>query len=270
MKKAFLAFALLVAIPAVSFAADPMFEEEVEDEDRPTKVGVFLYPFAEDYKWREFWEGGLVQEESGDLYGGGLVATFESGTSIYRLKGEYFRGTLDAEGTSGGLAWSTDVKLYGIRAEVDGGWRIPLGRVSVIPQMGIGYRWWRREYQASATINATQDKWHTAYFKIGAAAEYDLGAGIVPYVEGALRIHVFNNDEIDYYGSRVSLNPGGRITTYAEAGLKLVVLKGAVYYERLEFAQSAPALAPGLPPGWGLVYPEVKTNIFGARVGVAF
>ena len=141
-----------------------------------------------------------------------------------------------------------------------------------MPNLGLGYRWWRRDYENSATTDGGLEKWHTVYFKMGALAEYDLGGGggIVPYVEAALRLGVFTNNEIDYYGSRVSMNPGGRITPYAEAGLKLSILKGAVYYERIEFAQSEAAPAPGLPPGMGLAQAEVKATIYGARVGISF
>ncbi len=270
MKKAFLVMALLAAVPSTALAGDALFDEEAED--RPLKTSLYLYPFAEDIKWREIFMGTQVVEEKGDRYGAGTVATFESGSSVYRLKGEYFQGTGDATGASGGVSWATEVKEYGFKVEGDGGWRVPVGRASIIPNLGVGYRWWRRKYENSATVSELLEKWHTFYFKMGAVAEYDVGGGggIVPYVEAALRLGIFTNNESDYLGSRVSMNPGGRITPYAEAGLKMSLLKGAVYYERIEFAQSDAASAPGLPPGLGLVQAEVKENIFGARVGLSF
>lgn len=268
MKKAFLVVALLAAVPSTTLAADDLFEADVEDN--PSKISIFIYPFAEDVTWTEQFEGARVLEEKGDRYGAGAVATFESGPSMYRLKGEYFQGTGDVKGESGGISWATEVKVYGVRLEADGGLRIPIGRASIVPNLGFGYRWWRRDYQSSATVTGVLQKWHTFYFKAGALAEYDLGGGIVPYAEAALRIGIFNNNEMAYNNTNVSMNPGGRITPYAEAGLKLSILKGAVYYERLEFGQSDPVPASGLPPGWGLVEPEVKADIFGARVGISF
>lgn len=270
MKKAFLVIALLAAIPATSLAGDALFDDE--EVDAPLKTSIHLYPFAEELTWREFFQAVSLLEEKGDRYGAGAMATVESGSSLYRLKGEYFQGTGDAQGGSGVFSWATEIREYGFKLEGDGGYRIPIGRASIVPNLGLGYRWWRRDYENSATTDGWLERWHTFYFKMGALAEYDVGGGgrFVPYAEAAVRIGVFNNNEMDYLGSRVSMNPGGRITPYAEAGLKLRFLKGAVYYERIEFAQSDPVPAPGIPPGFGLVQLEVKANIFGARVGLSF
>lgn len=270
MKKAFLAIALLAAIPSTALAEDALFDDEAQD--RPLKTSFHLYGFAEDLTWKEIFQGAQVVEEKGDTYGAGAVVTFESGSSVYRVKGEYFQGSGDATGVSSGVSWATEVNEYGFKLEGDGGWRIPIGRASIVPNLGLGYRWWRRTYENSATVSELLEKWHTVYFKAGALAEYDVGGGggFVPYVEAAVRLGIFTNNEINYLGSRVSMNPGGRITPYAEAGLKLSFLKGAVYYERIEFAQSDAAPAPGLPPGMGLAQAEVKADIFGVRVGLSF
>lgn len=268
MKKAFLLAALLAAVPSTTLAADDLFDGEAEGS--PCETSIFLYPFAEEVEWKQYFEGVRDLEEKGDRYGAGVVATFESGPSIYRLKGEYFQGTGDVTGESGGFSWATEVKVYGVRLEADGGWRIPIGRASIAPNLGFGYRWWRRDYQSSATVTGVLQKWHTFYFKAGALAEYQVGAGIVPYAEAGLRIGIFNNEEVSFNGTNVSMNPSGRITPYAEAGLKLSILKGAVYYERVEFGESDPVPASGLPPGWGLATQEVKADIFGARVGISF
>lgn len=275
MKKAFLVIALLAAVPSMSLADDAVFDDALFDEeavDGPLKTSVHLYPFAEKIKWREFFQGAQALEEKGDRRGAGAMATFESGPSVYRLKGEYFEGTGDVQGGDGLFSWATEVREYGFKLEGDGGWRIPIGRASIVPNLGLGYRWWRRDYENSATVDGWLERWHTVYFKLGALAEYDIGGGggIVPYAEAAVRIGIFNNNEMDYNGTVISTNPGGRITPYAEAGLKLSLLKAAVYYERIEFAESDPVPAPGLPPGYGLVQMEVKANIYGARVGVSF
>jgi len=275
MKKAFLVIALLAAVPAASLADDALFDDDLFGEEAdatPLKTSVHVYAFAEDIKWREFFHGAQALEENGDRRGAGAMATFDSGSSVYRLKGEYFEGTGDVQGVSGGFPWTTELREYGVKLEVDGGWRIPIGRASIVPNMGLGYRWWRRDYENSPTNAGWLEKWHTVYFKLGALAEYDIGGGggIVPYAEAAVRIGVFNNNEMDYNGAEISTNPGGRITPYAEAGLKLSILKAAVYYERIEFAQSDPVPAPGLPAGWGLVQMEVRANIYGARVGLSF
>lgn len=268
MKKAFLVVALLVAVPSTSPAAADLFEADMEDN--PSRMSIFLYPFAEDVKWKQYFEGARILDEKGDRYGAGAVATFETGPSIYRLKGEYFQGTGDVVGNSDGFSWATEVKVYGVRLEADGGWRIPIGRASIVPNLGVGYRWWRRDYQSSATVTGVLQKWHTFYFKAGALAEYEVGRGIVPYAEAGLRIGIFNNNEVTIDGNNVSMNPSGRVTPYAEAGLKLSILKGAVYYERIEFGESDPVPVSFLPPGLGLVQTEVKADIVGARVGISF
>ncbi len=270
MKKVLLVIALLAALPTASRSADTLFEEE-DEEARPLKKSIYLYPFVEEYRWTEFFGGSQVLEEKGELYGAGAMATFESGPSLYRVRGEYFQGTVDAEGvTDLGFSWATDVTYFGFRLEADGAYRFPVGRVSIGPLLGMGYRWWRRDFENSTTVAGGLEKWHTFYVKLGALGECDLGRGIAPYAEAGLRLGVFNNNEIESSGARVSLDPGGRVTPYAELGLKAGFLKAGVYYERMEFAESSPKVAPGLPPGFGLVQPEVKVNIYGARIGVVF
>ncbi len=273
MKKALLVIALLAALPAAAYPADPMFEEDIEQEEEASlKTSVFLYPFVEEYRWMEFFDGGQILEEKGELYGAGAIVSFESGRALYRIRGEWFQGTVDGEGvTSLGTGWTTDVTYYGFRLEGDGGWRFPVARdVSIAPILGVGYRWWRRDFENSPTVAGGLEKWHTFYFKLGLLGEYNPRGTVAPYVEGGLRLGVFNNNEIDYNGGRVSLDPGGRLTPYAEVGIRAGFLKAAAYYERMEFAESTPEVAIGLPPGWGLVQPEVKANIYGARVGVVF
>lgn len=271
MKKAFLVVALLAAIPCTSLADDSEFEVPIDEEEHPRKVSLFLYPFVESHRWMEFFNGGQVLEEEGELYGAGAMVSFERDRSLGRIKGEYFQGKLDAEGvTQLGIPWQTEVSYYGFTLEADGAWRFPSGRFSIAPVLGVGYRWWRRDFENSPTVEGGLEKWHTVYAKFGVLGECNLGAGIVPYAEAGARLGIFNNNEIDFFGTRVSLDPGGRLTPYAEVGLKAAFLKMAAYYQRMEFAESTPELAPGLPPGWGLVQPEVKVNIYGARVGFEF
>ncbi len=271
MKKTFLIIALLAAVPSMSAAADSMFDE-ADEEDRPLKTSVFLYPFVEKYKWNEFFAGTQIEENEGELYGAGAMVTMDSGRALGRLRGEWFQGKLDARGmTQAGLPWETEVNHYGFRLELDGAWRVRTGRVTIAPLMGVGYRWWRRDFEDSPTVvGRGLDKWHTVYLKFGALAEANAGGGIVPYAEAGIRLGVFNNEEFEVSGTRVSVDPGGRLTPYAELGLTAAFLKMAAYYERVEFAQSEPKATPVLPPGFGFVQPEVTGNIFGARVGIAF
>ncbi len=271
MKRMFVVMALLAAYPAASHSADSLFEA-AEEEERPLKTSVFLYPFVEEMRWTEFFAGAQTLKEEGELYGAGAQVAFESGPALYRLKAEYFQGKLDTEGvTQLGVPWSTEVTEFGFKVEGDGAWRFPVGqRVSLGPILGAGYRWWRRDFENSPTVSGGLEKWHTVYLKFGALGELALAGGVVPYAEAGLKLGVFNNNEIDFNGGRVSLDPGGRLTPYAEVGLRAAFLKAAAYYERMEFSQSSPEEALGLPLGWGIVQPEVKVNIFGARVGVVF
>ncbi len=270
MKKLFLVIALLAAVPSMSAAADSMFDEP-DDEDRPLKTSVFVYPFVEKYKWNEFFDGAQVEEDEGELYGAGVTATFDSGRALGRLRGEWFQGKLDGRGvTQLGAPWETEINLYGFRLELDGAWRVRTGGVSVAPLLGVGYRWWRRDYENSPTMEGGLEKWHTVFLKFGALGEVNAGGAVVPYAEAGIRLGVFNNQEFDAFGTRVSVDPGGRLTPYAELGLTAAFLKLAAYYERIEFAQSSAKPSAVLPPGFGFVQPEVTANIFGARVGITF
>lgn len=214
--------------------------------------------------------GFRTSEEDGELYGAGALAAFEAGSSVWRLKGEYFQGTVDAKGVSSGVAWATDASVLGFRAEGDLGWRFRAGAASLVPNLGFGYRWWRRDYRSSATVIGLQEEWQAGNVKVGAVARYEAGRTVTLFLEAAGRLGVFASDRITYNGARVTMKPGGRVTPYAEAGLAAGVLKGSVYYERIEFSQSDPVAAPGLPPGTGLVQPETTADIYGARVGLSF
>ncbi len=270
MKKAFLVVALLAVLPWSSFAEESEFEVP-EDEDKVLKTSLSIYPFIEKYKWAEFFNGGQVEENKGELYGAGAQVSFDTGGALARIKGEWFQGKLDGSGVyQSGMSWQTDVTLYGFKLEADGVWRIPLGQASLGPVLGVGYKWWRRDYEDSSTVVGRLEKWHSAYLKFGALGEINVGGSVVPYAEAGVKLGVFNNNEVDFNGFRVSLDPGGRLTPYAEVGLKAAFLQLTAYYERIEFSQSTPEWAPGIPPGFGLVEPEVTANIFGARAGITF
>lgn len=271
MKKACLVMVLLAAIPATSPAGDLLSDyyesESYGDEGgEPVAASVFLYPLVEDHAWEEHSLGVRTNDESGQLYGAGATAAFESGASVYRLKGEYFQGTLDSRGVSAGVSWATEADVLGFRLEGDVGWRLRSGAFSFVPNLGFGYRWWRRDYQSSATVIGLKEEWQTGNVKVGALAEYEAGRSAVLHLEAAARYGVFAGNRITYNGARVTMRPGGRVTPYAEAGLRIGILKGSVYYERLRFDESDPVSAPGAV----LVQPETAADIYGARVGLSF
>jgi hypothetical protein len=260
--------ALLAALPTASPAVDLLPDDPYYDEGEtaPLAASVHIYPLVESHAWEEVSQGVRTSEDKGEVYGAGAQATFESGSAVYRLKGEYFQGTLDADGVSTGVSWTTEADVRGFRLEGDAGWRFRAGAVSFVPNLGFGYRWWRRDYQSSATVIGLQEEWQTGNVKVGALAEFVAGRAVVLHVEAAARYGVFASNRIMYNGSRVTMKPGGRVTPYAEAGVKVGILKGSVYYERLEFDESDPVSAGGT----ALVQPEASADIFGARLGLSF
>lgn len=192
--------------------------------------------------------------------------TFESGSAVYRVKGEYFQGTLDSKGVSSGVRWTTEAEVRGYRLEGDVGWRFRSGAVSFVPNLGFGYRWWRRDYQSSPTVIGLKEEWQTGNVKAGVLAEFEAGRAAVFLLEAAVRYGVFAGNEFAYGGARVKLEPEGRFTPYAEAGVRVGIVQGSVYYERLEFDASDPVPAGGTT----LVQPETAADIYGARVGLSF
>ncbi len=273
MKKAFLAIALLAAVPCVSLADEEFFDETVVMEmDLPLKTSLFVYALGQDFQWKEYDAGTLLLTESGDFYGGGALATFEKGKRVYRLRGEYFQGEVDYDGgTWAGTPVTTKVNYYGVLLEGDAGIKFGGGWASVEPFWGLGLRWWRRDLENSSAGYGYLEKWHSVYVKAGARAELELGP-VVPFVEAAARLGIFNNNVADFGFTEVSTNPGGEVTPYAEAGLSIGPLTGSVYYEQWNFSMSdvAPAPGLGLPSGWGVVQPQTRSRIYGARVGITF
>ncbi|MGE5664203.1 MAG: hypothetical protein ACM31I_07745 [Deltaproteobacteria bacterium] len=268
MRKACLAVALLAALPTASRAFELLPEDPYHDAGggAPVAATVDVYPFVESHAWEEVSLGLRTSEDKGEVYGAGAQATFESGAAVYRLKGEYFQGTLDSKGVSSGVSWTTEAQMHGFRLEGDLGSRFRSGPVSFVPNVGFGYRWWRRDYRSSPTVIGLKEEWQTGNAKAGILAEFEAGRAVVFHLEAAGRYGVFASNEIMFNGSRVRMEPGGRVTPYAEAGVKVGIFKGSVYYERLAFEESDPVPASGTV----LVQPEMTADIYGARIGLSF
>jgi len=80
------------------------------------------------------------------------------------------------------------------------------------------------------------------------------------YAEGGVKIPLYNENRVDLFD--VTLEPGKEEAYFAEIGLKVKLLKAAVFYEGLRFSRS--------DPEGGFLQPESKGDIFGVKVGASF
>jgi len=230
-----------------------------------------VYPFVEHFQWKEFDQGVRILKESGTLQGAGAVASFRSGRALYRLRAETSWGEVDYDGqTQAGEPARTEVTYLVVRAEGDAGLRLRVGRGSVEPFWGLGYRWWRRDLEHSAQAVGYLETWQSLYLKAGARAEGVLAPGLRPFAEAALRLPVYNRNRADMGFAAVSLEPGHTVTPRAEAGLRAGPFEAALYYEWLEFPRSPEEIVDVGGTPFAFYQPKSRGSILGGRLGVIF
>lgn len=199
------------------------------------------------------------------------MGIFESERAVYRLKGEVKWGEVDYdEHTMSGAPAQTKVNYLFLTGEGDAGVKYALGRSSVEPFWGLGYKWWRRDIEHSATGTGYLETWQSLYVKVGAHADYGGAGPVRPFGEAALRLSVYNKNRADFGFAVVSTEPGNTVTPYVEAGLQVWRLKGSVYYEGIDFPQSAEASADIGGTPFVFIQPKSRGHIYGAKLGASF
>ncbi len=254
-----------------------------------------LGPSVDYFQWKEYLGGTRVVKESGPLFGVdaalglNLLQTDEAGALMLKGKLGLFGGDVDYDGgiTStnpayNGLPVKSDVIYFGVRQEVDLGWRLPLRAVAVEPFGGIGYRWWLRDIDNSTTrdlagqplgVQGYTEYWQTVYARFGARARYDANTDLRFFVEGGAMYPFYTENEAEFPGSgTVTVKPDGAWSAFAEAGLRYRNLRTGVHYEGLRFAQSPGVTAYNSTEGrYVTIYqPRSESDIVGISFSWAF
>jgi hypothetical protein len=231
-----------------------------------------FYFLVESFTWEEFSGSSRLLEESGPLYGIGFTAKDDE---IYepltlKFKGEGFFGSVDYDGqTQGGTPVTTDTDYVGFKAEIDGGWKFPIGEAgsSFEPFAGLGGRWWKRDIQSTSSAIGLEEDWSSYYGRLGIRGENISPNQLIIFIEVAAILPFKNENEVDFSSigiGQVTVEPENETSLWAEAGIKFKKLRVSVFYEGLRFAESD-KVGPFL-----VFQPESKADIYGANIGYVF
>lgn len=228
---------------------------------------VELYPFIEYFTWSEFDEGERLLRETGPRLGFGARADIELDKQVLlRVRGDIHGGQVDYDGqTQSGIPVKTDVTYIGTRTEADLGFRYGTTGWQVKPFVGLGYRWWLRDIQNSATADGTRvtgysESWHDLYTKFGITTEHKIGKEIDLTLEGGGKYSFYT---LNYAGDEaLKLEPQGQLAPFAEASLSLGRFRPAIFYEGYRYNKS-PVVFEHPNFFW---QPKSKADVFGINL----
>ena len=234
------------------------------------------YLSVQQYTWEEFNNGRRLLKESGQLVSGGILVGVSTDFSMtLRAKAELFGGMVDYDGETQApnpLPVETEVNYFGVRNEVDFGYRAPLGDLRVEPFAGLGYRWWLRDLEDSTAstgqrVSGYTENWLTGYGRLGARGSYQTTAQLSLFAEGGALYPFYTGNTVDFVGSgKTTFRPRGRVSGFAEAGAVWRQLRLSFYYEGFRWRES-PVKTVGAS---GFLQPESTSDVFGLSVGWNF
>ena len=184
------------------------------------------------FTWEEHVNGQQILKESGPIISAGALLGFAT-PSYWTIRGkaEIFGGQVGYNGET--LASQsqpsepvqTEVNYLGIKQELDLGYRVLTGKLRVEPFAGLGYRWWLRMLQDSATasgqaISGYTEQWLTGYCRLGARGRYLDSSGVSFFAEGGAKYPFYTGNSIDFANSgTTTFRPGGEWSGFAETGI---------------------------------------------------
>jgi hypothetical protein len=258
------------AVPA--FAAQPGGLKEL-----------YVYPSFQYFTWKELSNGRQILKETGPLFGIGAAVAVEGlkldrgGSLTIRGKAELFGSVVDYDGETlppNILPVNSDVVYFGAKNEIDLGWRYSTGNFSVEPFSGIGFRWWRRNLQNSATRDAKgnivqvrgyEEEWRSLYSRVGLRGYYIVSKDIRIFAEAGAKYPFDTENRVDFPGiGDVSVGPGGEWSAFAEIGAKYKWFRPSIFYEGFRYSGSPVDAASRL------FQPKSESDIIGVNLGVAF
>lgn len=265
---------ILLIATMILILASPAISAEFEHD---------IFGQVQSFTWKEYDGGRELLKEDGALFGVGYAGRYTfMGFLTVRPRAEIFGGQVDYDGqTQDGIPAQTDTDYAGVKTEGDVGfrWGDPQ-KATVEPFVGLGWRYWVRDIQ-DATINGgngipifisgTTERWSTLYGRLGLRGDIVFTDTVRMFLEGTVKLPI-DNEEVaedvctNYGCDDVDLEPGKRVSYYAELGLKASMFKVSAFYEGLRFSKSDTVAIPG-----AIIWqPESKANIYGVNIGVSF
>ncbi|MFW6081428.1 MAG: hypothetical protein ACOC7W_05900 [Desulfosalsimonas sp.] len=253
---------LLAALPAASFGTD--FEAYA-------KLGHFT--------WKEYSGSSKLLEESGPVYAVGAIADFTlTKEASLKLRGELFGGSVDYDGqTQGGTPVTTDTDYKGAELEADLGWDITVTKeLTLTPFAGLGARLWERDIQSTPFLDENDqtikiargyaEEWRNYYGRAGISGTRTFEGPWLGFFSAGFRIPVYTETIVD----SVVLEPGNRLSGFAELGLESGMFKISVFYEGMRFSESDRVFFYD-GEQYGYMYqPKSEADILGVSAGIIF
>lgn len=226
--------------------------------------------------------------ETGPLFGVGFSyqAVF-SNHLIFTPTIELFGGKVDYDGqacnptTDTCIAATTDVRYFGIKLEGDLGMRFgEPANFSVEPFVGFGLRSWLRDIadgtaaDGSPTAGYSED-WFVLTGRLGARAAMGVGEKSQVFVQGGVKLPIYNSTTAYVsdlgYSNDTTVEPGKKISFFAETGVRADRFKASLFYESLRFKKSNFDHSTFLNGSTFIFWqPESSMDLFGVKLGMVF
>ncbi len=273
----FVLFSLALCMPA--FGASSASASEA--------AGYFA---VESFTWKEFDDGGArLLRENGPLFGIGFsYQAVYSNNLIFTPAIELFGGKVDYDGqackigTTDCIASTTDVRYFGLKLVGDLGYRFgDPGNLSVEPFIGLGLRAWVRDIGDGTAANGTatagySEEWFVLNGRVGAKAAMGIGGESQVFVQGGVKLPIYNSttayvSDIGFTND-TTVEPGKKISFFAETGIRLNNFKASLFYESLRFRKSNNDFSINALNGLTYIFwqPESTMDLYGVKLGVVF
>lgn len=237
-----------------------------------------LFPSIQYFTWEEFSADSRILKEEGPLVGlgGSVRLNLYDEKVMLKAKAELFGGDVYYDGqTQNGIPVKTDVIYFGTKLESDLGWRFNLGKVSLEPFAGLGYRWWLRALQDSVTddgngtpVSGTDERWQSFYSRLGGRATWSLTKEFAMFAEGGGKYPFYNENRADSpAGGKVTVKPGKEWSAFAEIGLTYKRFRPSIFYEGFRFSRSD---LVRIGSNLAVFQPKSDSDIFGINLNWVF
>jgi len=236
---------------------------------------VNIYGFVEDFSWTEqvsHIEGDFV-DESGFRYGiGGAVNMFSSGGFGMILGGEGYLGAVDYKGgvqnsmTGQYLPYNSKTSYYGLRGNLDVGYKFRGNNYVLTPYCGYGFDFWDRVLDAdlfeSEGVHGYSEVWFYIAARIGAGGQYTLSQNVNVFGDLCLNVFPYVSEYISSGSGDVTLEPEGKIGFDFEVGLSYNDILFSFFWKERQFGKS--------DENDGAYQPDSEERRIGVQIGLIF
>lgn len=240
-----------------------------------------IYGLAEQFEWKETYQGQQLLKESGPLYGAGAdLSARVAGLFWIEGRGELFLGEVDYDGflmsEKGELTpYKTTTEYAGMKIDGDLAFKIALSPdIHIKPFAGLGGRSWVRNLDTAWSDRyigeyGYSESWTTLYGIAGLGGGIKVGRASELSARIEARLPFINEEIVDLTNqggpSDLELKPGRQASYYAEATLIVSRFTASLFVETLNFSESPLDSREGL-----FFQPESKCTLIGGKIGLAF